>query len=267
MSSSLAQELPPPEKPLRALTSGISVLRYLAASRSRVGVTRIAKDLSLNASTCFNILRTLAHERLVSFDNDTKTYSIALGVVELAKGALEQASFARMLHSDLETIANTHVVTVTLWQRVPGERVVLVDRVESNTHIRVHKSVGQRLPMFIAALGRAFAASLELGRPELKRQFSTLRWSSPPTFEEWCRDIELTRKLGYAVDADSYSNGITTVSAAVLERPTPVMAISAIGISAQLKTSRVRAIGQDLRDCAAMATRALTGNQEAAARS
>ncbi|MBP7568356.1 MAG: helix-turn-helix domain-containing protein, partial [Burkholderiaceae bacterium] len=79
----------PPDKLVGALVSGLSVLRYLAASGSPVGVTRIARELELNASTCFNLLKTLVHEGLVTFDDDTKTYAIGIGLVELARGALE----------------------------------------------------------------------------------------------------------------------------------------------------------------------------------
>lgn len=255
--------MPPPDKLVGALTSGISVLRYLAGSTFRVGVTRIAKDLDLNASTCFNILRTLVHERLVSFDQETKTYGLALGIVELAKGALEQSSYVRMIHSDLESIARSHDVTVTLWQRVPGDRVILVDRVESNAAVRVHMSVGQRLPMFIGALGRAMAANMELSRAALKRQFSELRWSNAPSFDEYMQEVDRTRKLGYAVDSDRYAKGVTTISAAVVAAPAdPVMAISAIGFSAQLSPSDIRAIGVDLRDCAAGVSKAFAGGDK-----
>jgi DNA-binding IclR family transcriptional regulator len=83
--------LPAPDKPVGALVSGLSVLRYLAGTSVPVGVTRIARDLDLHSSTCFNLLKTLVHERLVNFDDSNKTYTIGLGVVELAKGALEQS--------------------------------------------------------------------------------------------------------------------------------------------------------------------------------
>ena len=264
MNSTIGQDIPPPDKLVGALSSGISVLRYLGEKPARVGVTRIAKDLGLNASTCFNILRTLVHERLVSFDNDTKTYALTLGLVELAKGALEQSSYARMMHPALETIAGAHDVTVTLWQRTSDERVILVDRVESNTAVRVHMSIGQRLPIFIGALGRAMAAHLRLDRQTMKKHFAVLRWSDAPTFDEYLQEVEKTRKLGYAVDVDRYSQGCTTISSAVLAGPAqPVMAISAIGFTAQLKPARVRAIGEDLSECAMMVTRALTGGSKA----
>jgi len=157
-------ELPPPEKLVGALSNGLSVLRYLSKVNGRVGVTRVARDLDIHSSTCFNLLRTLVHERVVSFDTESKTYALALGLVELAKGALEQASYARMVHADLEALVMAHRVTATLWQRVESERVVLVDRAESSAAIRVHMSIGQRLPMFIAALGRCMAANRPVAR-------------------------------------------------------------------------------------------------------
>ena len=71
----------PPEKLVGALSSGLKILRYLASSSTPIGVTRIAKDLELNASTCFNLLKTLVHERLVTFDESTKTYSMVSSAV------------------------------------------------------------------------------------------------------------------------------------------------------------------------------------------
>ena len=95
----------PPEKLVGALSAGLKVLRYLASSSAAHGVSRIAKDLDLNASTCFNLLKTLVHERLVTFDESTKTYSIALGLVELAKGSLEKASYVRLMRPHLQELA------------------------------------------------------------------------------------------------------------------------------------------------------------------
>ncbi len=252
--------LPPPEKLVGALSSGLNVLRYLSAAEGPVSVTRVARDLGLNSSTCFNILRTLVHERLVSFDNESKTYAIALGLVEMAKGALEQGSYVRMIHHELENIASKHNVTVTLWQRVPGDRVVLVGRAESPAAIRVNMSIGQRLPMFIAALGRCMAAHSGLSVSELEKRFDNLRWDDPPTFALYLKEVEQARKNHYAIDPGRYVKGATTVSAAILNTDQrPIMAISAIGFSAQFSKEQINALAIDVRDRAHAVTRALTG--------
>ena len=123
------------------------MLRYLGETGAGVGVSRVARDLELNPSTCFNLLRTLVHEGMVDFDPHAKTYTLGLGVVELAKGALEQTSYARFMRPHLEAIAARHGVTATLWQRTGKDRVVLVDRCEADSAMRVHMQIGQRLPL------------------------------------------------------------------------------------------------------------------------
>jgi DNA-binding IclR family transcriptional regulator len=250
----------PPEKLVGALSSGLAVLRYMSAAEGRVGVTRVARDLGLNASTCFNILRTLVHEGLVSFDPETKAYGLSLGLVELAKGSLTQASYVRMIRPELEALMDAHSITATLWQRTTGERVVLVDHVDGRAEIRVHMSVGQRLPMFIAALGRCMAAHAGLSRAELKKRFSALRWDAAPTFEQYAAEVERARTQGYAVDDSRYVRGITSVSSAILDgEGHPVMAISAMGISAQLKDREIAKLAADVKALAARISKSLAG--------
>ena len=249
-----------PDKLVGALASGLAVVRYLSAASTPVGVSRIARDLGLNASTCFNLLKTLVHERLVTFDEATKTYRIGLGLVELAKGALETASYARLVHPHLESLAATHRVTATLWHRASDERVVLVDRADNDATMRVHMNVGQRLPVYISALGRSIAAHSGLTRIELRRHVDALRWDDPPSFDSYLRSVEEAANKGYAVDAGSYVRGVTSVSSAVLDSAgAPVMAISGTGFSAQLGRGAIKALGEDLRDRAAIVSRALSG--------
>jgi DNA-binding IclR family transcriptional regulator len=251
---------PPPEKLVGALSSGLNVLRYLTRVATPVGVSRIARDLDLNSSTCFNLLKTLAHERLVIFDDSTKTYAIGLGLVELAKGTLEQASYVRMLRPQLEDIAARHRVTATLWHRTSRERVVLVDRADNDSAMRVHMSIGQRLPMYLAALGRCMAAQSGLTDAELRARFNELRWEDGPSFATYLAEVNDARKRGYAVDTANYVKGVTTVSAAVIDgNQRPIMAISAVGFSAQLTKPMIRTVGEDLRDRAASVSAVMSG--------
>ena len=250
----------PPEKLVGALTAGLSILRYLGEAGSRAGVSRIARDLGLNPSTCFNLLRTLVYEGMVSFDPATKTYALGLGVVELAKGALEQSSYARFMRPHLEAISSRHRVTATLWQRAGHDRVVLVDRSESDSTMRVHMQIGQRLPMYVAALGRCMAAHSGLNKGSLRELFRGLRWEQPPSFDAYWRSVQEAREKGYAVDMGNFVRGATTVSSVVLDgEGVPIMALSAVGFGAQLTPDKVAALGEDLSERAATVGRALAG--------
>lgn len=249
-----------PQKLVGALVNGLKVLRYLSNANERVGVTRIARDLELNSSTCFNILRTLVYEGLVNFHEETKTYTVSLGLVELAQGVLDKASYIRLIRPTLKDIAQKYPVTATLWQRTSGGRVVLVDRVENSSAIRVHMSVGQRLPMYIAALGRCMAAETGLSEPELKAHFDEMRWGSKPSFETFLREVKQAKEKGYALDIGNYVKGVSTVSAAILEGPgRPIMALSAVGFSAQFDEKELEELGQYMHECAVQISQALTG--------
>ncbi|HEY4665574.1 MAG TPA: IclR family transcriptional regulator [Comamonas sp.] len=250
----------PPEKLVGALSSGLKVLRYLSSASSPLGVTRIAKELNLNASTCFNLLKTLVHERLVTFDESTKTYSIGLGLVELAKGSLGKASYVRQMRPHLLELADRHNITTTLWQRTTGDRVVLVDLAESDSPMRIHMSIGQRLPMYIAALGRCMAAHTDLPAAELRRKLSELRWEDGPSFDAYMQEVEQARNNGYAVDFGNYVKGVVTVSAPILDNHLqPVMAVSAVGFTTQFSDTGLKALGEDLRQRCEEASQAISG--------
>jgi DNA-binding IclR family transcriptional regulator len=250
----------PPQKLVAALSSGLAIVRYLSVAGAPVGVSRIAQHLDLNSSTCFNLLKTLVHERVLVFDESTKTYRVGLGLVELAKGALETASYARLVQPHLELVAATHKVTATLWHRESADRVVLVARADNDATMRVHMNIGQRLPTFISALGRAMAAHAGLSRDELRRRFELLRWDDPPSFDAYLRSVDDAGRRGYAVDSGCYVRGVTSVSAAVLDSSgRPVMALSGTGFSAQLPRAAVKALGEGLRERALLVSGALSG--------
>jgi len=236
-----------PEKLVGALTAGLKILRYLVQFDTPAGVSQIARDLSINPSTCFNLLKTLVHERLVAFDDIKKTYSLGLGVLELTKGVTERDRIVRLIHDRLEEIARTHRIMVTLWQRTGDSRMVLVDRVDSESQIRMHMSVGQRLPLFIAALGRCMAAFSGLSRSEVRREFETLRWENAPSFETYWDQVLFAKAHSFAVDRDNFVKGVTTVSSPILNaNGEAIMCISAVGLTPQLTDALLNALSADL---------------------
>lgn len=238
-------------KPVGAVVSALAILRYLAGQPGAVSSTQVARALALNPSTCFNILKTLAAERVVRFEPAGKAYRLGPGLVELAGSALDQVGYAHLIHPELERLAETWQATTTAWLRVSDARVMLVDRAEAPAAVQIHMRIGHRLPLLIGALGRCMAAHAGLPEEELRRHYATLRLEAPVPFETFMAEVEEARRDGYAVNRDGFVRGITTVSSAVLDAERqPFLALSVVGLSAQLADERVAAIGLDLRDTA-----------------
>ncbi|WP_293947876.1 IclR family transcriptional regulator [Sneathiella sp.] len=245
-----------------ALVSGISVLRYLSANKSPLGVTQVARDLNINPSTCFNLLRTLVHEGLVVFTPETKTYQIGLGLVEIAHSALNSASLVRMIQPLLDDISKENQVTMTLWHKIPGERVMLIANAGSGGVISIHMSIGQRLPYFVGALGRCFAAFSGMSKQQLKSAYSRIRIENPAPFDEWYESLEEVRKSKCAVDEGNFSRGFTTISSPVFGADgMPLMTISAVAVSAQLDPAKRERVINSVIKAAATVTAAIQGTR------
>lgn len=265
------RETPPqPDKLVGALVSGIAILRYLRQAQGPVSVTQTARDLSLNPSTCYNLLRTLVHEGLANFDTSTKTYTLSLGVVALAQGALDYDSRIRLMHPELARIARTHGVAMNLWQPVGPDRVMLVDRAEPEMALQISMRVGQRLPTLVGALGRCFAAFGDIPEGELRRRFRKIRLARPVAFEDWLIQVRETRERGCAVDEGNFATGVTTVSVPVFDgNGEIVMAVSAIAISAQLGPAQIADLTAEMQQAFSnpMAGKGTPGAAAAVARS
>lgn len=247
-------------KPVGAVINGLQILRYLGNLEAPAGVSQIARDLRINASTCYNILRTLVAEDMVIFDPATKGYSLGFGALDLAKAALVAGGDLRLIQPHLERTARDFSLTATLWRRINRERVMLVARAECDAAMRIHMSIGQRLPMWVGALGRCVAAHSTLSEDELRQRFDTLRWQRPPTFAQYLRQVEEARRLGYAIDDSNFVKGVMTIAAPVLdERGQIIFCVSNAMFAGQHSAEEAKRIAVATRDLAFIVSRTLSG--------
>ncbi|MGF7174846.1 IclR family transcriptional regulator [Azospirillum doebereinerae] len=247
-------------KPVGAVVSALAILRYLASQDGAVSSIQTARALGLNPSTCFNILKTLVAERVVQFEEAGKAYRLGAGLVELAGSALDQVGYTRLIHPELERLAQAWQTPMTAWLRVSDARVMLVDRAETTSTIQIHMRIGHRLPLLVGALGRCMAAHAGFSPDTMKRQYAAIRQDNPPPFEQFLAEVEEARVAGYAVDRDGFTRGVTTVSSPILDAGgTPFLALSAVGLTAQFSDERVAAMAADLRDTTRRIGRQLAG--------
>lgn len=247
-------------KTVGAVTSAVRILRHLAESRTPLASNRIARDLGLNPSTCFNILKTLEFEGLTYCDADTKRHRLGLSLVELAGSALSQLGYRELIRPHVERIARDHNVAATLWLRTGADRVVLIDLVESDGPVKIAMRIGQRLPIFAGALGRCFAAHDTFSRDALRRTYAKVRGFDPVPFDQFVRESEEARERGYAVDVGNFARGITTVSSVIVDAGrNPIIAVSGVALSANLQPAAATALGEDLANTADVMSRTISG--------
>jgi len=223
-----------------AVTRAFAILRFLARSPEPIGVNPIARKLGLIPSTCLHILRVLQDEGLVDFDLSTKQYSIGIGILPLARSALQRNTFSTVIQPKLSNLSEKFGVTSIATQLSEPSQMVVVALSQSNMPFRLQVDLGSRFPALISATGRLFAGFNVHDQDELKTGFARLVWDHPPSFSEWQDQIAQSRALGYAVDQGSYISGVTVVAVPVFGADGEMFrSIVAIGISERLKDKHI----------------------------
>src|SRR5690606_30563119 len=208
--SKTAPPIPGREPSVGSVSHAAAILRRLAELSEPEGVNAISRAVGVSPSSCFNILKTLAREELVDFDETTKRYALGSGLVTLARRALDPGQAFAVARPALERLADRHGVTVALW-RLTRERLVLLGFADSDLATRIHMTVGQRLPMLVGAGGRCVAARLELPAEVLAQEFPKLRWQEPPTLAAYVASVAQARENGWSLDDGSFLRGVTTI--------------------------------------------------------
>ncbi|WP_417839556.1 IclR family transcriptional regulator [Tritonibacter scottomollicae] len=247
------------QKLVPAVQNAMSIMRLLAAQGRPMGATQIARETDLNVSSAFNILRTLSHEGLLSFDPEAKTYRMGMGLLEFAVPLLG-ANPADVIRPALTAIAQDHQTMIALWQITPTERIVLTDRFTAPDILHAVLAQNSRLPVFSGAIGRCYAASKSLTEAKTRKGFDTVRWQDPPSFESYWSDVQAARETGTAFDRGQLFRGLDIVASLARDAEgVPRLGISSITIAGQQTDESLGAIASALAEAAAQIERCLFG--------
>lgn len=230
-----------------AVTRAVAILRFLARSPEPVGVNPMARELDLIPSTCLHILRVLQDEGLVEFDSQTKRYSMGIGILPMARAALQKNSFSTLVQPRLSDLSARFGVTAIATQLAEPDQMVVVALSHSTMPFRLQVDLGSRFPALISATGRLFAAFGQLDQGLIRSRFERLVWDHPPAFETWKEEIEESRARGYAVDQGSYISGVTVVAVPVFDAGGRMFrSLVAIGITERLEKGEVPKLARAL---------------------
>lgn len=232
---------------VKPVANAIRILRYLSQTGAPERSADLARHLSINPSTCFNILRTLVAEDVVEFNPMTKMYSAGLGLARLVEQLVTQGQRMELAKPVMQELAARFHVTITLWRRLGLDRIVLISSETSPTDLRIDMASGQRLPILMGASGRLFAEQLGLTEDQMRAEFDQIRWMKPLTFETYMRDVNRARRRGWAVDDGHFANGIVSVAAPVLDPSGTIgFTISAVMIRGHYDDAGLDTLGQAL---------------------
>ncbi len=239
------------------------ILQYLSNYENRKSsLSEISQALDISKSTCFRILRTLEDMNYVSYDKQSKRYSLGSYLVVLGARALEQLDYLTLGKKYLAKITQETGLTTAIVQKVGDERVVYIAKEEADSAVRISVAVGKQFHITRISYGKCFLAyASERERMAiLSKGLEKMTENTITDVDKYLEELNLVRKRGYATSHEEYIVGINAVSAPVFRPDGEVlMVLCCLGIAAHFSDEKMHEVGKMIRDAGRELTNHLDG--------
>jgi DNA-binding IclR family transcriptional regulator len=244
------------------IKKAIEILRLLVKEYQPLGVTEIAKDLSISKSTAYGILQSFQEEGLVSKDSTTKKYTIGKEMMKLSKMVFKGQDIATITRPFLERLAELVNETVFLGVK-EYDSVKIIYVIEAKKDFKISSPIGTKLPISAGAIGKIFLSTMSN-----EEVVEFLRDKGLPQYTEnsitdinlFIEEIEKTRDLGYSIDLGEYLKGVWAAASLIYQDASPVGAIWFVGFSNSMIDERLHYIINNLKNTAKQISTRLSFN-------
>jgi IclR family acetate operon transcriptional repressor len=233
---------------IRAVDRALDILLCFTRQTPQLTMTQIADQVGMNKSTVHRLLGTLERKRFLQRDPSTGLYHLGIRLFQMAYLTLKQNDLRKHAAPFLHRLCEQHRETITL-SVLDDTDVLFLDVVESPQRVKLAASIGQRIPAFATAAGKALLAFLpdEVAKKVIEpgmQQFTPRTIQSPDAFY---KDLYQTRERGFSISEQEYEEGINAVASPILD-PTgqPIAAITAAGPAYRLLREQMIEIGPDI---------------------
>lgn len=200
-----------------AITLALETIQLVAGSREPLSMIQISRSLGAAKSTTHRVLANLVSDGVVERREIDKTYHLVNGWSRISAQAEGEGNLVRLFFQEAEGRLKDLNETLQIGIRTEAE-VTFVAYVDSPRPVRLACKVGRRLPLYASATGKAllaFAPDDEVSAA-LPKVLTPLTAHTVTDFDQLQRDLELTRRRGYALEEQESSRNLSCISAPIL---------------------------------------------------
>jgi IclR family transcriptional regulator, acetate operon repressor len=219
------------EHKLGVTARSFAILEHVAGSRAPVDVLDIIASLKLPKATAYRLVDWFVTQGYLSREPARRRLIIGPKLTNLAFGALSSSMRHDTPHVVLQRLVHTLNETCNIGTLLNGE-VVYLDRVEADHWpLRLHYTVGSRVPLHCSAIGKLFLALAASPRRRRLLQSMELRRFTDSTITESARletELRQIRKEQVSFDREEYLVGVVCMAVPVIGKNGEMLAALAI---------------------------------------
>jgi DNA-binding IclR family transcriptional regulator len=216
--------------------------------------SELAQALGIDRSTALRLLRQMVATGYVARDDAAKRYvTVGAQLLRLVSSAPDHADLSELVDPILRTVRTQYGEATLL--AVPARGTMVYAAFFPSHHVLgVREQLGAIRRMHCSAVGKAYLSGLddaalaeELGRITFEGGTQYAATDRPTLF----RHVATAGRLGYAVDRDETSIGVSCVAVPLWVGDSLIGAIGVTGPTTRLSDALVEHIGRELQEAAA----------------
>ncbi len=220
----------------------VTVLDFIQ-EHPHIKLQDLADGLNMSKSTLHRIVTELVEYSFLSRDSKSLTYKLGTKLLEYGNSVIEELDI-RSDSSDIITELNRLTKETVHLAVLVDERIVYVDKRESQHAIRMYSLVGKEAPVHCTGVGKAILAFLEEEMVEAVLKKHELIAHTEHTItdrKEFYRELEKIREEGVAFDREEHENGIICIAAPIRNYDDHVLAsISITSITNRMTIEKLK---------------------------
>jgi len=201
-----------------SLKRGLQILEAFSPSCPRMKLQEVVNRTNLPKVTVLRFLRTLTALNYLSYDSETKLYSLSPKVMSLGYTALSSMDLREIATPFLEQLSESTGQNVNLGV-LDGCEIVYIERIKKKQILNIDLHVGSRLTAYNSSIGQVIIAFMDTERrkqlvmellqnPEIAKNIG-------PDGEILYKKLDEIRIQGYAINDESYIKGLRAIGVPV----------------------------------------------------
>jgi IclR family transcriptional regulator, pca regulon regulatory protein len=218
----------PGEMLANSLVRGLLVLECFSPHKDSFTLAELSRLVDVPKSSLHRVVKTLSRMNYLRYEEQSKRYFLGMRVLSLGFSVLQSLELREIARPHLERLSRECNKTVNL-AVFDRDEMVYVERVRVPGIRAYNIGVGNRIPLWSTAVGRAILAHLDVKKVrEMLKKFRTY-----PDFnlseERFMNILADTRRDGFAIGNQEHQRGIIAIAVPVFSPTGVVSAVNLVG--------------------------------------
>ncbi len=189
----------------------------------------LSNRLSMDKATVHRLINTIKEAGYVNQSKEDKKYSNSYKLFVMGNKVVKRTGIKKVARPYLEKLADRAQETVNLGVRADN-KIIYIDKIESNSTIKVRLDIGTSVPIYCSGLGKALLAydsKQEITKYINNTCFEKFTEKSIINKSRFLEELSNVRINGFSFDDEEYVEGLICFGAPIFDfHGSPIAAVS-----------------------------------------